>query len=74
MCITTYLVFSCTTSPFLTWSCHSVNRSGGLTGTPEWEHVCTGDLGVRFCRVLLSSWRSVVVTTLDLGVFAGDRM
>ena len=69
-----YLVFSYTTSLFLTWLCHSVNQAGGLTETPEWECVCTGDLGVRCCRVLLSSWPSVVVTMLDLGAFAGDWM
>ena len=54
--------------------CHSVNWSGGLTETPERERVCTGDLGVRCCRVLLSSWPPVVVTMLDLGVFAVDWM
>ena len=69
-----YLVFSYTTSPFLTWLCHSVNRSGGLTETPEQEHVYTGDLGVRCCRVLLSSWPPVVMTMLDVGVFAEDWM
>ena len=68
-----YLVFSYITSPFLTWLYHSVNQSGGLTETPEQERVCS-DLGVRCCRVLLSSWPSVVVTMLDLGVFSGDWM
>ena len=59
---------------FIPYMVVSVNQSGGLTETPEWECVCTGDLGVRCCRVLLSSWPSVVVTMLDLGVFAGDWM
>ena len=67
-----YLVFSYTTSPFLTYLCHSVNRSGGLTKTPDRECVCIGDLGVRHCRVLLSSWPSIVVTMYDLDVFAED--
>ena len=68
------LAFTYTTSPFLIWLCHSVNRSGGLTETPELECVSTGDLGVRHCQVLLSSWPSVVVTMSDLGVFARDWM
>ena len=69
-----YLVFSYTASPFLTWLCHSGNRSGGLTETPEWEFVCIGDLGARRCRVLLSSWPSVVVAMLYLLGIGCDQL
>ena len=42
-----YLVFSYTTSPFLTYLCHSVNRSGGLTETLDRECVCIACIAIR---------------------------